>query len=294
MHRKCLLSALLLLLPVVASAQVKLLRHPTYSKGKVAFSYLGDIWTANEDGSGVSRLTDHKARDVYPRFSPDGTWIAFSSNRAGNYDVYIVPAAGGKPRQLTFHTADDIVVGWSPDGRRVLFQSMRGKGVFPTVATLFEVSMEGGLEQPVPTDWGSWASYSPDGSRLAFSRHPGVWSRKHYRGSYAVDLWLMNIAAKTFTRLGDPDYKGNCLWPMYGRNGEIYFVADRTANERGIRHGGPEVMRSINNIWKISETGGSMVQVTHHTSGSLFFPSLSSDGRTIVYEENFVALAALD
>ena len=57
--------------------QARLLRHPSYSKGKVAFSYLGDIWTANEDGSGVVRVTDHKAREVYPRFSPDGNGSRF-------------------------------------------------------------------------------------------------------------------------------------------------------------------------------------------------------------------------
>src|ERR1041385_2605502 len=105
---------LALILTAVAHGQVKLLRHPTYSKGKIAFSYLGDIWVANENGSDVQRLTITKARDQFLRFSPDGQWIAFSSNRAGNYDVYLAPAAGGEPRQLTFHSADDHVVGWSP------------------------------------------------------------------------------------------------------------------------------------------------------------------------------------
>ncbi|MBI4875642.1 MAG: PD40 domain-containing protein [Acidobacteria bacterium] len=188
MSGKALLLAIILLLPALAAAQVKLLRHPAYHQGRVAFSYLGDLWIASENGSGVERLTDHRARDIYPRFSPDGAWIAFSSNRVGNYDVYVIPAKGGKARQLTFHTADDTVVGWSAGGKSVIFQSTRGKGVFPSVATLFEVSLEGGLEQPLPTDWGSWASYSADGSKMAFTRHPGVWSRKHYRGSYAVDL----------------------------------------------------------------------------------------------------------
>src|SRR6185503_2273483 len=78
--------------PTLAQGQARLLRHPTYSKGKIAFSYLGDIWIANEDGSEVRRLTDHTARDVYPRFSPDGTLIAFSSNREGNNNLYVVPA----------------------------------------------------------------------------------------------------------------------------------------------------------------------------------------------------------
>src|SRR5260370_31905123 len=101
------------LAPALASAQVKLLRHPTYSKGRVAFSYLGDIWIASETGAGVERLTDNRARDQFPRFSPDGQWIAFSSDRQGNYAVYVIPAGGGKPRQLTFHSADDNVVGWT-------------------------------------------------------------------------------------------------------------------------------------------------------------------------------------
>jgi len=288
MVRKLLFAVTLLMLPAAIQAQVKLLRHPTYSKGKVAFSYLGDIWLANENGSGLQRLTDNKARDIYPRFSPDGNWIAFSSNRDGNYDVFVIAAAGGKPKQLTFHTADDNVAGWSADGKRVLFSSVRAKGAFPTVATLFEVAVDGGVEQPVPTDWGASGSYSHDGSKLAFMRHPSVWSRKHYRGAYAADLWVMDTAANTYTQIsGKDDYKGNWIWPMYGGDGFIYFVSDRTAGEKNIKFGGPEVMKSVNNIWKVSEKGGAPVQVTHHQDGNLYFPSISADRKTIVYEENF-------
>jgi tricorn protease len=286
LHRK-LLAAALVLVPVFATAQVRLLRHPSFNKGKVAFGYLGDIWTANEDGSSPQRLTDNKARDMYPRFSPDGKWIAFSSNRDGNYDVYVIPAEGGKARQLTWHTAPDNVVGWTPDSKQILFSSVRGNGAFPSVATLWQVSAEGGIETPLPTDWGSSASYSADASKLAFTRHPAVWSRQHYRGSYAADLWVMDVAAKTYAKLGDSEYKGNYLWPMYGRNGDIYFVSDRIADEKNVKYAGAEVMKSANNIWKISEKGGAPVQVTHHTSGNLYFPGISADGRTIVYEENF-------
>src|SRR6266567_2593530 len=287
MFRRAFLLAVALLLPAISQAQVKLLRHPTYSNGKVAFSYLGDLWIANENGSGAQRLTDNQARDVFPRFSPDGNWIAFSSNREGNYDVYVVAATGGKPRQLTFHSADDNVVNWSPDGKKILFTSARGNGAFPSVTTLWEIPVEGGIEQPVPTDWGAWASYSPDGAKLAFTRHPATWSRKHYRGSYAADLWVMEVASKKFTKLGSEDYKGNRLWPMYARNGDIYFVANQTENEKNIQFGGPAVMKSVNNIWKISDKGGKETQVTHHGDGNLFFPSISADGKTIVYEDNF-------
>ncbi|HTS31063.1 MAG TPA: S41 family peptidase [Bryobacteraceae bacterium] len=284
--RRALL-VLALLLPVVAQAQVKLLRYPTYSKGKVAFSYLGDIWVANENGTDVQRLTVNKARDQYPRFSPDGQWIAFSSNREGNYDVYVVPVTGGEPRQLTFNSANDDVVGWTPEGKSVIFSSVRGNGAFPSVATLWEVPAAGGIERAVDTDWGAYASYSPDGKKLAFTRHPSVWSRKHYRGAYAADLWVEELATRKFTRLGDEDYKGNMFWPMYAQNGEIYFVSNELPNEKTIKPGSPDVMKSENNIWKISDKGGKPVQVTRHGDGNLFFPSISADGKTIVYEDNF-------
>ena len=218
-----------MLLPALSQAQVKLLRHPTYSNGKVAFSYLGDIWIANENGSGVQRLTDNKARDVYPRFSPDGTMDRLLLQSRGQLRRLRDP---GRRRQAApAHLPQRRRQGGGLDARRQEASSSapaRGKGVFPSVTTLWEVSAEGGIEQPVPTDWGSCGSYSPDGKKLAFTRHPATWSRKHYRGSYAADLWVMDVAAKKFAKLGDDDYKGNHLWPMYGANGEIYFVADRT------------------------------------------------------------------
>lgn len=278
--------SLVFLLSTLSFAQVKVLRHPAYHNGKIAFSYLGDIWTANEDGSNVQRITVHKARDIYPRFSPDGKWIAFSSNRYGNYDVFIIPAEGGSVKQLTFHSASDTVVGWTSDSKKVLFQSSRGL-MYPGIPNLYEVSIDGGLEQPVSTDWGYWGSYSPDGTKFVFNRHPMVWWRQHYRGSYAADLWVMDVKQKKYSHLTDGVYKGNYFWPMYAADGNIYFVADRLPDEDHIKPGSREVLKSANNIWKIPANGGHAVQVTQHTSGRLFFPSISSDGKTIVYEQDF-------
>jgi tricorn protease len=201
--KKYFLLLITVLFALSAFTQTKLLRHPSYSNGKVAFSYLGDIWVGNEDGSNLQRLTVHKARDIYPRFSPDGRWIAFSSNRYGNNDVFVIATSGGVAKRLTYHTGNDEVVGWSRDSQSVVFRASRGDGAFPNVATLYEVSVNGGQEKPLPVDWGFWGSFSPDGKSLVFNRHPAVWSRQHYRGSYAADIWIANIADKSY-RCGAP------------------------------------------------------------------------------------------
>jgi tricorn protease len=270
---------------LVAAEPIKLARHPDYHSGRIVFSYLGDLWVVNEDGTGARRVTDHTARDIYPRFSPDGKSIAFSSNRYGNNDVFVIPAAGGTAKQLTFHSGNDEVVGWSRDGK-VVFRASRGLGAFPNVATLHMIATDGGQEQPLPTDWGWSGSFSPDGRSLVFNRHPSTWSRRHYRGSYAADLWIASVADKSYTKLL-PDERYNRYWPMWGADDAIYYVADPLPNEKAVKPGSPEVRASVNNIYKLPVKGGPPVQVTRHADGSLFWPSMSSDGKTIVYEDNF-------
>ncbi len=275
-----------LLLGSARAAEVRLARHPDYHGGKIVFSYRGDLWLVKEDGSQPRRLTAHRSPSVHPRFSPDGKWIAFSSARYGNHDVFVLPSEGGEARRLTYNSAGDTVVGWTRDAKRVVFNSARGL-LYPGIPSLYTVPLDGGIEEPLPTGWGYWGSFSPDGQKLAYNRHPMVWSRKHYRGSYAADLWVMNVTDRTSRKLLDGDLpdaeKPNNFWPMYG-NGAIYFVSDRDVRAKA---GSPRVMDSKNNIWKISEEGGPPEQVTRHTSGSLFWPSMSADGKTIVYEENF-------
>jgi tricorn protease len=281
------LTALAFLLTGAARAtEIRLPRHPDYHSGKIVFSYRGDLWLVNEDGSQPRRLTAHRSPSAHPRFSPDGKWVAFSSARYGNHDVFVIPAEGGEARRLTYHSAGDTVVGWSRDSRNVVFSSPRGR-VYPGIPSLYQVPLDGGPEEGLPADWGSWGSFSPDGRKFAYNRHPMVWSRKHYRGSYAADLWVLDLDTRSSRKVLDADLpdaeKPNNFWPMYGNN-FIYFVSDRDVTAKA---GSPRVMDSKNNIWKMSASGGPPVQVTRHTSGSLFWPSLSADGRVIVYEENF-------
>jgi len=268
------------------AVEVRLARHPDYSNGRIVFSYRGDLWLVKEDGSSPRRLTSHRAPSVHPHFSPDGKWIAFSAARYGNHDVFVMPAEGGEARRLTWNSSGDTVVGWTRDSQRVVFSSARGR-VYPGIPSLYTVPLDGGIEEALPADWGVYGSFSPDGKKFAYNRHPMVWSRKHYRGSYAADLWVLDVGTRSSRKLLDADMpdaeKPNNFWPMFG-DGSIYFVSDRDVRAKA---GDPRVMDSKNNIWKIPAEGGEPMQVTKHTSGSLFWPSMSADGKVIVYEENF-------
>lgn len=253
----------------VFGREAKLVRYPHYHNGRVVFSYLGDIWTADETGQNVQRLTVNRARDVYARFSPDGKWIAFSSERNGNLDVFIIPSGGGTAKQLTFHSADDNVLGWTPDSKAILFSSNRGEDFMPQ---LYLVSAEGGMPWRAGTDMGVQAAFSPDGTRIAYNPKSQVYWRKYYRGSYQSDIVLMDVSAKRFTQL--TDFNGLDSWPMWGSDGFIYFVSDRDGG-------------GLTNIWRISDNGGRAEKVSSFKTGDVRFPSVSADGRTIVFEHDF-------
>jgi tricorn protease len=263
-------TALFLLTTISAfGREARLVRYPHYHNGRIVFSYLGDIWTADENGQNIQRLTVNRARDVYGRFSPDGKWIAFSSERNGNLDVYLIPAGGGNARQLTTHSADDTVLGWSSDSRSIVFSSNRGEDFMPQ---LYLVSTEGGMAWKAGTDMGVQASYSPDGQKLAYNQKSQVYWRKFYRGSYQSDIMIMDVAAKKFTQI--TDFDGADSWPMWGRDGFIYFVSDRDGN-------------GLTNLWRVSENGGKADKVTTFKSGDVRWPAISADGRVIMFEHDF-------
>jgi tricorn protease len=266
-----LFSATLFLITSISALgrEARLVRYPDYHNGRVVFTYLGDIWAADENGQNIQRLTVNRARDVYARFSPDGKWIAFSSDRNGNLDVFIMPSVGGTAKQLTTHSADDTVLGWSADSKSVLFSSNRGEDFMPQ---LYLVGVDGGMPWKAGTDMGIQASYSPDGKRLAYNQKGQVYWRKYYRGAYSTDIMIMDVAAKKFTQV--TDFDGLDSWPMWGRDGFIYFVSDRDGN-------------GLTNIWRVSDAGGKADKVTAFKSGDVRWPAISDDGRVIVFEHDF-------
>ncbi len=88
-----------------ARADTRLLRFPDIHDDRVAFTYGGNIWTAPAGGGTAIHITTHPGLELFPKFSPDGKWIAFTGQYDGDEQVYVIPSGGGVPRQLTFYPA---------------------------------------------------------------------------------------------------------------------------------------------------------------------------------------------
>lgn len=159
----------------------RLLRTPTVSATQIAFAYASNIWVVARAGGLARRLTSFQGQTSNPHFSPDGKWIAFSAEYAGNTDVYVVPAEGGEPRRLTWHPGADTVQGWTSDGKAVLFASGRATWAPNAAPRFWTVPAEGGVALPLPR--GYQGKISPDGSRIAY-RMNNSWDeeRRNYRG----------------------------------------------------------------------------------------------------------------
>jgi len=195
MKRLCL-GLLLLAVPFLIQAQTvaRLMQLPDVSDTQITFTFGDDIWVAPKDGVVAIRLTSPVGPEMYPRFSPDRTQIAFSANYNGNYDVYLMSAAGGVPTRLTYHGMPDMVQGWTPDGKSVLFTSgwESGKERF---SQFYTVPVIGGLPTKLPVPYGEFASYSPNGKRFAYTDRSRVnrnWKR--YRGGTAPYILLFDLA----------------------------------------------------------------------------------------------------
>jgi tricorn protease len=262
-----------------ASAQepIRFARTPDISPdGKlVAFSYLGDIWTVEAIGGVARPVTMHEAHDINPVFSPDGKWIAFSSNRYGQYDVFVVPAVGGKPRRLTFDSAHDMVTGWTPDGKGVVFSSPRSTA-YPSNAECFVVPFEGGAERKLPLFEAKEAYFAPTGNAVAFVRGPGAWYRRGYRGSSNDDIWISGPDGKNPKRI--THFDGQDSYPSFSPDGrKLYYVT-----EEGSKPGCANVV--CRNLSSDFTPKGPVKRLTKHDDDTVRRARVSANGEWIVYE----------
>lgn len=238
-----MLSLFVLVVAMQLSAQeeARLLRFPTVSGNQLVFSYAGDLYSTGIDGGMARKLTSHNGYEMFPKFSPDGSEIAFTGQYDGNTEVFKIHAAGGVPQRLTYTATlgrddigdrmgpNNIVMTWTPDGKSVVYRS-RKKSFNDFRGQLYSVDTSGGLSKEIPLSDGGFSSYSPDGNKLAFNwvfREFRTW--KYYRGGMADDIRVYDFKSGKVDKITDSPAQD--VFPMWiGK--DIYFVSDRdrTAN----------------------------------------------------------------
>ncbi len=251
-------------------ASLRLMRYPAISPdGKlIAFCYNGDLYTVAAEGGTARLLVKHDATETNPKFSPDGKTLAFNSTRASsNADIYTIPVSGGEVTRLTFHTASDVLSDWTPDGRQLLFAAQRDT----RFAALHTVEVATGRVRLVLEDDRSLSNptLSPDSKLLVYQRGGAPWWRKGYRGSANADLWAFDFAKQKSRRL--TTFDGNDEWPLWAPDSRaLYFVSDRKPQP---------------NLWRMQSDGSRARAVTSMADDDVQYPSLSRDGRTLVFEQ---------
>lgn len=236
-----LMAWLLVAWPAMAPEEARVLRFPAIYGDQIVFTYAGDLYTVSSSGGIARKLTSHPGYEAFPRFSPDGRFIAFTGEYDGNREVYLIPAEGGIPVRLTFTpvlSRDDIsdrmgpnniVMGWAPDGERIIFRSrMREWNDFN--GQLYTVSRQGGLPEQLPLPRGGFCFFAPDGQKMAYNRifrEFRTWKR--YRGGMADDIWIYDFKTKKIENITNNPALD--IIPMWSGD-KIYFLSDRDENQR--------------------------------------------------------------
>ena len=269
MRKNILPTVLAIVMAVSVCAQERPLwmRYPAISPDgqTILFSYKGDIYSVSAKGGTAVPLTISESYEYAPVWSHDGKWIAFASDRYGNFDVFVMPATGGEARRLTYHSNNEVPSTFTADDRSVLFSACRQDlvtdGQFPTGAMpeLYSVPTTGGrVSQVLPIPALS-ATVNAAGDKIIYEDQKGYESewRKHHTSSVTRDIWVYDSKTSKYTRL--TNFKGEDRNPVFGSDGSEYYYL----SEQG---GSFNVYKS-----QLSE-GAASAAVTHFSKHPVRFP----------------------
>ena len=256
-------------------------RHPTVNRDRITFVSEDDLWTIPIHGGKPTRLTSNLSAIEFPRFSPDGSQIAFIAREEGIPEVHLMGADGGHVRRITYQGQTKNIAGWSPDGEWVYFatgagQPIRGHDVLGRVHTLgntYEV-------ETLPYGRANAIAFGPRNGTL-LGRNVGDPARwKRYRGGTAGQFWISGEDGSQFVHLL-PDLQGNLASPMWlptdtDSVGRLYFLSDH---------------EGVGNLYSCLPSGLDLTRHTHHTE---FYARFASCGHSEFGKAQIVYHAGAD
>lgn len=232
------------------------------------FSFEGDIWKVDAHGGNASRITALQGEAINPRVSPDGKWLAFSSNQYGNYDVFVMPINGGTIKQLTFHQGKDEMESWGWDSETIYYTSNQNNNFGS-----FKTNLEGKTPQPLFNHYFNTTNglvETPKGELIFTnsSESANQVTRKRYKGENNPDLLAYNPKSKKFKQY--TDYNGKDFNATVDKNGIIYFISDENNGEY--------------NLYKIEN--GIKTAITKFDS-SIKKPFVAANGSKVIFEKDY-------
>jgi len=233
--------------------------HRSSLYGRIAFDNFDDVWTIDADGTDLTRLTHSPGPDFDPSWSPDGTKIAFRSERSGEPEIWVMNADGTGQRRL----AAGLSPAWSPDGSLIAFASPGDQpcppGRGPRCSGLSIMNADGSGQHRVPqTDGGEYPSWSPDGKRIAFNSNL---SGDHLM--YIVDVDVDGSHVVDLSRVGEG---WQVDWSPDGRS--ILFTSHRDHPD------------NYTDVYVMRPDGSAVRRLTHDRA---YTPAWSPDGDNIVF-----------
>lgn len=279
--KKKILTLLLCAGAMFANAQEtpRWLRNATISPDgtTIAFTYKGDIYTVASNGGEAKQLTSKSSYDSHPVWSPDSKQIAFSSNREGSVDIYIVDKNGGVPQRITTNSKEEIPVAFL-NNEEILFNALGTPDVaynqFPsgTFSQMYKVSVKGGRPVLFSSITMENPSVSKDGKYIIYHDKKGYedkW-RKHHTSSITRDIWMCNIEGEQkFTKLTTNN--GEDRNPVWADGNSFYYLSEQGSSA---------------NVFKASLDGNTKhEQITKHTKHPVRFLSIAQNG-TLCYTYN--------
>jgi tricorn protease len=246
-------------------------------RSEIAFVSGGDVWAVPAAGGAAHLLASHPANESRPLYSPDGKRLAFMSNRYGNDDIFVLDLATGEIRRITYDDAADHLDAWSRDGKWLYLTSSSRD--IAGMGDVYRVSAGGGDPMPVARDRFAaeyWGAPSPAGDVVAVTAKgivAGQWWRRGHSHIDESEIWTIAFEGEhpRYDRVSEGGAKD--AWPMWSADGKrLYFVSDRSGSE---------------NLWVREEGVRRARQLTNFTDGRLLWPSISYDGKAIVFERDF-------
>ncbi|MEO1289320.1 MAG: hypothetical protein AAFV93_16280 [Chloroflexota bacterium] len=223
-----------------------------------------EVVSINFDSGVETQLTQSPFADnMYPIASPNGNWIAFQSNREGNFEIYIVNRGGGQLQRLTFNDVTDRLPAWSPDGEWVLYSSEVEEGIFE----IRRVRIDDRTDEALISNglYNGHARYSPDGRYIVYT----TGANRQDAGTW--EIALLDTTTGSTTLLSNNDVRDAS--PVFSPDGtQILYITYNLENQSS----GVAVM----------DIDGDNKQIIFDSDGSEWAASYSPDGQFIIFTSN--------